>query len=141
NYTGMNVYVIRMTAETTEVSLIENTRITNELVITGAEQFIDLGDDLSTVVVNNILYNKSEVITQKDNRLLRANTKIDSYNYNFQELANSISVSYVVEHDPAMGGITRDNANRDDRGSRENADFSNTIALQTSSPDYLANNN
>src|SRR5690606_4129047 len=48
NYTGMNVYVIRMTAETTEVSLIENTRITNELVITGAEQFIDLGDDLST---------------------------------------------------------------------------------------------
>lgn len=141
NYTGMNVYVIRMTAETTEVSLIENTRITNELVITGAEQFIDLGDDLSTVVVNNILYNKSEVITQKDNRLLRANTKIDSYNYNFQELANSISVSYVVEHDPAMGGITRDNANRDGKGSRENADFSNTIALQTSSPDYLANNN
>lgn len=141
NYVSMNVYVIRMTAETTEISLLENTRITNTLTITGAENFVELGDDLSIIVVNNILYNKSEVVTQKDNRLLRANSKIDSYDYNFQELANSITVNYVTQLDPAMGGITRDIINNDGRTSRDNSDFANTIVLQTSSPDYLANNN
>lgn len=143
-YLYMNIYLIRMTEETTEVKVLENISITNSFTITGSENFINLGNSLSRIITSNILYNRSEVITQKDNRLIRANTKIDSINQKFQELANTITVNWFTPtSNVSMIATTTDSAGvfmpADDTNKGIN-DFDSTILLYSSSPDYLSNN-
>lgn len=140
-YQSMDIYVIRLTEETIDIKLLENIRLINEFVITGGEQFIEVGKDLSVVITNNILYNKSEVISQKDNRLIRANTEIDFNDYNFQSIANGVTVRYSINEDFVAVNTTSD-TNRDLQGSeKEINDYNTTIQLQSISPTYLSNNN
>lgn len=139
NYQSMNVYLVRFTQETTEVKVLENIRVNTSLIITGSESFRNLGDNLSLVIASNILYNKSEVISQKDNRLLRANTKIESSTYNFQTIANAAEITYVIDSDLATKNTTDDKDNKKRGNEKLVNDFSTTINLYSSSPDYLAN--
>lgn len=140
NYQSMNIYLIRLTQETTEVKVLENIRVNSSLIITGSESFRNLGDSLSSVISSSILYNKSEVVFQKDNRLLRANTKIESSEYNFQSIANEAVVTYIVDSDTVVKNTTDDRDNKRKGNEKIVNDFSTTINLYASSPDYLANN-
>lgn len=97
NFKSINVYVIRKTGNDIEVYLRENITASNSYTIYDLNDFQLLGSDISEVVVNNIIYSRSEAITQKDNRLILGNTNIESYNYDFQSFANTIKVGYDIE--------------------------------------------
>lgn len=143
NYVYMNIYVVRKNEETTEVKVLENVIITQEITILGSENFVTLGNSLVRLISTNILYNSSEVITQKDNRLIRANTKIDTFNQKFQALANSIKVSYTTTFSKSMKARTTDSADIRIPRTQSNKNINNyetTILIQSSSPDYLSNN-
>lgn len=96
NYETLNIYVVLETDAEITVYLLENLPMDNKVTIGTLDNYLNLGSDVSQILVNNIIYNYSEAITQKDNRLLLANTKPEGYDANFQEIANNITVEAVV---------------------------------------------
>lgn len=103
NYSTANIYVIYKNNTLTEVYLKENVSLDTVITISDLNDFILLGSDVSSVIVSNIIYNNSEAITQKDNRLILANTKLEGYNFDFQSIANQIKVEPVVNELPFDG--------------------------------------
>lgn len=95
NYSSLNIYVILKLNTTTEVFLSENIPLDETIVISDLNSYSTLGNDISAVIVNNIVYNYSETLVQKDNRLLLANSKPEGHNIDFQSIANNITVTAV----------------------------------------------
>lgn len=95
NFSTINIYVILKTDTKTEVYVNENVSIDDNIIISNLSNYVLLGSDITNVIVDNLIYNNSETIVQKDNRLILANTKPESYNYNFQDIANNIKVRTV----------------------------------------------
>lgn len=94
-YKNINIYVILKHNTNTEVFLLENIPLQNKIIISDLNNYESLGNDVSAVIVDNIIYNSSEAIAQKENRLILANTKLESHNIDFQSIANQIKVKAV----------------------------------------------
>lgn len=101
SYKFLNIYVVRVVDTLTEIYKIDNIYINNNASATytfsGSDNYLDSSLDLNELIVRNINYYASHLVNQKENRLIRGNSKIKSDNINYQEIANEIKVTYRRE--------------------------------------------
>lgn len=95
----MDVYVIVQDNTEYKVYLRENFSISDIYYLNSLDNFIELGSDISAILVDNVIYNKSETLIQKDNRLILANTNLESYDIDFQAIANQIKVKPLMNYE------------------------------------------
>ena len=97
NFDFVNIIVVR---NNDEIRILKNIRISNQTSLsktyTRSNGVEDTSIDLSTLIVENIKYYGSEIIGQKENRLIRGNSKIKASNINYQQFANNIKVGYNI---------------------------------------------
>lgn len=99
NYSTVNIYVILKQDTDYTIYTLENRTITDSVVISSLSDLTLLDGDISSILVSNIIYNKSETIAQKDNRLLLANTQLETYDYDFQQIANNVTVKPLLRRE------------------------------------------
>lgn len=136
NYTLVDIYVVLRNDDEYKVYLSENRTIIDKFIISNLSELLLLGSDISEILVNNVIYNKSETLIQKDNRLILANTKLETYNYNFQQIANNITVKPLLKNE--VFNTTDRIFNRWWEGSGSNLRY-NTISSSMNSTDNEKN--
>jgi hypothetical protein len=97
-YTSYNLYIIKPSSTGTyTIKTIKDISITTDsFQYTGGEGEIDDSITINGIIVDTIKYYASEAITQKDNRLIRGNSKLKRSAVDYQQFANQIKVSYSV---------------------------------------------
>jgi len=135
----INIIVVQYTGTAYVTKVIKNININNRTTInykyTGGEGEVDPTIDITDVVISNIKYYASEVIAQKENRLIRGNTKLREANINYQAIANNINVTYnitedLIFNDQLVNYPTKDNISYNV--------MDNNYQRMTTSPGYLS---
>lgn len=139
NYTSYNIVIAK--SDNTGgalVKVIKNQAITSDkYTYTGNEGVVDETINLNQIIVDTIKYYASEAITQKDNRLLRGNSKLASTQIDYQEFANNIKVKYKINEVEVFSDTFINNRNNSSSGSDHNNQ--NLFKHHSISPSYLAN--
>lgn len=99
-YNRAIIYTVQITD--TETKIFKSNDLTiqgNQLrhEFTGFNDIEDTTIDLNDLIVSRVNYYASHIINQRDNRLIRGNSKIKESLINYQEYANNIKVQYSVE--------------------------------------------
>lgn len=99
----LNLIIIQYTNNGYIVRVIKNININDRTnfnyIYTGSEGEIDSSININDIIIDNITYYASEVIAQKENRLIRGNSKLKESNINYQEIANNIKVGYIISEE------------------------------------------
>jgi len=99
NYPQFDLVVVKTINQVSSVASIQSIPITGNTMsytYTGYENTVANNQGISAVTVDPSIYYGSEVIAQKENRLLIANTKQDKTVLRYQQYANNIVVTYTV---------------------------------------------
>lgn len=109
NYQAVDLIVIQTVAGAAIVSSINNIPFTPGLPLiysyTGLERSIPIHQGLSAVTVDVANYYGSEVIGQKENRLIRANLKQNKTLLRYQQYANNVIVTLNTISKPVMNTL------------------------------------
>lgn len=99
----INIIVVQYTTNGYKIKVVRNINISERETInytyTGFEGVEDSTLDLSDIIIDNIKYYASEVIAQKENRLIRGNSKLKESPINYQAIANEIKINYKITED------------------------------------------
>lgn len=99
-YESYNIIAIRKQGESFVYRTIRDIPISTDTVvftgINGVTEDITLDD----IIVDSINYYASNAISQKDNRLVRGNTKVKGDSFDYQRFANNIIVNYKINTEP-----------------------------------------
>lgn len=140
NFDSYNLIILRQEETFNIVRVISKISFTqDEYVFTGSEGEINDTLSLNDIITSSVNYYASEAIIQKDNRLLRGNSKLKASAINYQSYANNIVVNYKINEElvynlDVKNGYKTDN--KGDGGFISNSDFLETHGI---SPSYLAN--
>lgn len=100
NFDNINIIVVYNDHSTNIIKTVRNIPIKGLTEVTytytGQNGEEDTSIDLNSIVVDSIKYYGSEVISQKENRLIRGNSKLKATNINYQAIANGIKVGYKI---------------------------------------------
>lgn len=143
-YTSYNLLIIKVNVDGTySFKVIKNIAITtNQFIYNGNQGEIDESITLNDIIVDTIKYYASEAITQKDNRLVRGNTKIAANNVDYQEFANNIVVEYEITEEQVFNDdqILNNPVETQFSGGGYSYDIpATTFKKHSISPSYLAN--
>lgn len=145
NYPFLDIYIIRRESTDTEVLLLEDYPSSKIITITGGEDFQSLGNELSSIIVSNINYNRSHSITQFNNRLVRGNVFLTENQESFQEIANNITVTFKTQEVRAVRNLNGYDTIAQATGKLEYPsvyrNFMGSMKSFNMSPNYLANSN
>lgn len=133
NYTNVDIYVVIKNDTTYRTFVRENITLSDKFILNDLSTFTDLGADISSILVDNIIYNNSETLIQKDNRLLLANSRPEGYNKDFQIIANGITVKPLLKKELFNSSIRYSNSYTIFEGT--------TRVANTSSPSLNATSN
>lgn len=141
NFDSYNIIVVRQDLTFNVIKVIKNIDFTqNEYTFTGSEGEVDDSLTYNDLITSTVNYYASEAITQKDNRLLRGNSKLKASNINYQSFANNIVVNYKINEKlvfnfDIVNGYKTDN--------KADGGYYNTVSEVAKkhgiSPSYLAN--
>src|SRR5690606_29104126 len=95
-------YIVQVTDTDTKIYTTQRLNIVgSELVFdfTGTNVPEDSSITINDLVVSRVNYYASNIINQKENRLIRGNLKIKENFINYQQIANNIQVSYDIEEE------------------------------------------
>lgn len=111
DFTSFNLYVIKYNADNTiTVKVIKNLSIgTTSYKYLGTEGEIDDSITLNSLIVDSIKYYASEAIIQKENRLIRGNSKLKSSAIDYQSYANNIKVTYTISEELVYNNVLYNN--------------------------------
>lgn len=141
NFDSYNIIIYRQLETGNIIRVIKNISPSeNVYIFTGSEGDLDDTITLNDIITNSINYYASEAIIQKDNRLLRGNSKLKASSINYQAYANNIVVRYVI-HEELVSDLNNVNGYRTDSETDSGSyDAVNNVAKKQSiSPSYLAN--
>ena len=141
NYDSYNIIIVRQEQSANIITVVKNiSLIKDTFIYTGSEGTIDDTLTLNDIITSSINYYASEAIIQKDNRLLRANSKLKNSIINYQEYANNIVVTYKINEKLVYDLDLVNGYKTDNKG---DGGFYDTIGKVASkhgiSPSYLAN--
>lgn len=133
NFDSYNIIIVRQTLTGQVVRIISFIPIAEtNFVFTGYEGELNDTLTLNDIITDSINYYASETIAQKDNRLLRANSKLRATNVNYQAFANQIRVKYKINEELVY------NINNINGGTGYDT-VANVANKHSISPSYLAN--
>lgn len=101
-YKSLIIYIIQVTDTTTKIYTTEDLTITGDTLsyeFDGVNIQEDTTITINDLVVSRINYYASNIINQKENRLIRGNLKTKESIINYQQIANNIQVSYDIEEE------------------------------------------
>lgn len=100
NFTSYNLIVLKQDESSNSIRVVKNIPFEDTVyVYTGNEGEVDDTITLNDLIVSAVNYYGSEAIIQKDNRLLRGNSKLKATSINYQSYANDIKVTYRITED------------------------------------------
>ena len=141
NFDSYNIIVLRQEESTNIVRVVKNiSPLQTSFTFTGYEGDLDDTITLNDIIATSINYYASEAIIQKDNRLLRGNSKLKASSVDYQAFANNIVVKYKINEELVydlsnVNGYRTDNQN--DGGFYDAVP--NVAKKHSISPSYLAN--
>lgn len=141
-YTSYNLYIIKYNNDATTTTKVINNISLNNIVYnyTGNEGVVDDSINLNSIIVEAIKYYASEAITQKENRLIRGNTKIAANDVNYQQYANNIRVEYRINEELVYNDSLYNNPVESPNNAQTlKLPKDNIFKEHSISPQYLAN--
>lgn len=103
NFDSINLVVIHTSNNVNTIKVVKklSTKGLTELIYkyTGNVGTEDTTIDVSDITVDSVKYYASEVIAQKENRLVRGNSKLKGTSINYQQFANDIKVGYTINEE------------------------------------------
>lgn len=141
SFDSYNIIIYRQTLTGNVTRLISNIDPTeSNFIFTGFEGELNDTISLNDIITDSINYYASEAIQQKDNRLLRANSKLRATNINYQEYANNIKVNYIINEELVsdLNNINGYKTSGESDGGFYDA-LTNTPSKCSISPSYLSN--
>lgn len=135
NYDTYNIIISKVANTGFSFKVIKKISVkVNNFLYTGNEGEEDTTINIQDLTSGGVKYYASEAISQKENRLLRGNSKLKGSFIQYQKFANNIKVDYLITEK-----VVRDVIERDQDDYLTEIGSNEYYARQSISPAYLSN--